>query len=204
MTTKLFLGACCAVSITFLACNNNSSEEKKSDISATNPVTSAPAAPAEQPVPAQLLEMEKKFAADTNDYQMRLMLANNYYSLNMLPKAEQHFLKVYEHDNRNMIALTNLGNLYYDTKQDEKAIAFYEKALEIDKNNVNMRCDLATCYLNINKQKKAIKILRENIALDPKHEKSHYNLSVMLKQNGDLKEADEQMKIFEQLKANRK
>ncbi|MEI6489016.1 MAG: tetratricopeptide repeat protein [Bacteroidota bacterium] len=200
MAPKFILGTLCAASLTLFSCNRT--EEKKAD-APTEQSTMAPQA-AQAPENKDLIMFEKKFEADSSNFELRAMLAANYYTAGQLQKAEYHFLKVYEHDNKNMVALANLGNIYYDSKQDDKAIGFYEKALELDPKNIDMRCDLATCYMNINKLKKSIKLLKENIAMNPKHEKSHHNLSVILKQNGDLKEADDEMKIYESLKTNKK
>ena len=83
------------------------------------------------------------------------------------------------------IKLYGSGLLYEKENRLLDALRSFEKALELDPKNIDMRCDLATCYMNINKLKKSIKLLKENIAMNPKHEKSHHNLSVILKQNGD-------------------
>ncbi len=200
MNYKLIISACCIASFTFFSCNR--SEDKKDDKASTTPDYLKQ--PDQKPLPPELVMAEKKFEADTTNYDARMALAAACYNAGALDKAIFHFTKVYEHDNKNLIALTNLGNVYYDVKQDDKAIDYYEKALELDPKNIDMRCDLATCYMNINKLKKAIKLLKENIEINPKHEKSHHNLAVILKQNGDLKESEDEMKIYESLKTNKK
>ncbi len=186
---------CTAICFTFFSCNRTG-DQKDSNASAStaNAISEAPV-----PLSNNLAGLEKKFEQDSSNYETRAMLAANYYAEGHLEKAAYHFLKIYEHDNKNLVALSNLGNIYYDSKQDDKAIQFYEKALEIDPENINMRCDLATCYSNINRLKKAVQILRENIKANPKHKQSHYNLSVLLTQNGNTKEADEEMKIYKSL-----
>ncbi len=199
MTQKLSLitlsTVCC---ITFYSCG--SSNEKKIETVAP-PVASTPALE-QKAVSPELAALEEKFNKDTTNYEVRAMLASNYYSSGALEKSAYQFLKVYEHDNKNIVALSSLGNIYYDSHQDDKAIGFYEKALEIDGKNINMRCDLATCYSNINKLKKAIQLLKENIQMDANHAQSHYNLSVILQKKGDVKEAAEEMKTYETLKSS--
>lgn len=198
MLHKFIFVALCTIS--FISCN--SKEEKKNEPSVQQTNNSSMVTPSNPSI--DLSGMESKFARDSNNYELRAMLASNYYAAGVLDKAAYHFLKVYEHDNKNLIALSSLGNIYYDSRQDDKAIMYYEKALELDPKNINMRCDMATCYSNINKLKKAIEILKENIEMDKTHAQSHYNLSVILKKNGDIKEADEQMKIYTDLKSGTK
>jgi superkiller protein 3 len=199
MNHKLIVSAFIGASLTFFSCNRT--EEKKAE------TTTSPDYLKQQdqkPLAPELIAAQKRFAADTTNYEIRTMLAVNYYSAGDMDNAIYHFNKVVEHDSKNLIALANLGNIYYDVKQDDKAIEYYEKALELDPKNIDMRCDLATCYMNINKLKKAIKILKENIEMNPKHEKSHHNLAVILKQNGDIKESEDEMKIYESLKITKK
>ena len=78
--------------------------------------------------------LEEELSKDTSNVEMRTMLATRYYSSGDLIKAAYHFLKIYNQDPKNYVALSNLGNIYYDSQQDIKAIEFYEKALAIDPN----------------------------------------------------------------------
>jgi len=199
MSSKSSFGIFCALTVTFLSCNSNS--EKKSDAPTTQQTNSVATT---QTPSGDLAMLEAKVQQDSQNVEQRNMLAANYYAAGMLEKAVYHFLKVYERDNINVIALSNLGNIYYDTQQNDKAIEFYERALVLDPENINMRCDLATCYGRINKVKKAIQILRDNIKTNANHEKSHYNLSVWLKQSGDSKEAETEMNIYQSLTAGKK
>ncbi len=196
MLHKILFGVFCIIGLTFFSCNGD--EGKKNDVSSTPTNSSIPSV---QMTPSNDLALiEKKFEQDSLNYELRSVLAANYYSSGILEKAAYHFLRVYEHDNKNLIALSDLGNIYYDSQQFDKAIKFYEKALELDPKNINMKCDLATCYMNINKLNKAIEILNENIKVDYNHAQSHYNLSVILKKSGKMSEAEEEMKVYEKLK----
>lgn len=145
--------------------------------------------------------MEKKLESDSLNAELRTMLAVRYYSAGKLENAAFHFLEVYRQNPKNLSALTNLGNIYYDSQQDDKAIEFYEKALVLDPQNINIKCDLATCYSNVNKFKRAVDLLKENTKQDPRHVKSHYNLSIILKKSGDVKGAEEELKIYKSLAA---
>ncbi len=189
MLPRFFIGIMFISFSVFAACN--SEQERK--------IPDAPAV--EQPVNDFAL-LEEELSKDTSNIEMRTMLATRYYSSGDLIKAAYHFLKIYNQDPKNYAALTNLGNIYYDSQQDIKAIEFYEKALAIDPADINIRCDLATCYSNVNKMKKAKQILEENIRIDARHSKSHHNLSVILRKNGDIERADKELAIYKSLSGN--
>lgn len=187
-----------AISFIIFSCNRI--EEKKNDklsgqTNSTNAETLTPS--------DDFTLLEKKLEQDSLNIEIRTTLAAGYYSAKQLNKAAYHFLKIYERDKNNLNALSNLGNIYYDNKQEDKAIQFYEKALTIAPENINMKCDLAVSYFGINKLKKAIQMLKENIKMDYNHAQSHYNLSVILNQSGQINEADEEMKIYKTLTAGK-
>jgi len=194
MTIKVFrmVFTMCFVAFLVAACNN--SELKVSSNLNQNADRSQPNIPSISIDNPETLE--KALKTDSLNTDIRLRLAAQYYTNKNFDKALYHYLIVYQIDQENMAALFNLGNVYYDTQQDKLAIKYYEKFLELDKNNSNVRCDLATCYMNLNNSGKAISLLRENIKINNNHPKSHYNLSVILKQVGKTAEADEEMKIY--------
>jgi tetratricopeptide (TPR) repeat protein len=148
--------------------------------------------------------LENQLHADSTNLNIRLMLASKYYAAGQLAKAASQFSRAYEQDQKNLIALTNLGNIAYDSNQDDKAIGYYEKEIALDPANLNVRCDLATCYARINKLNNAIEILRQNIKIDSLHQKSHYNLAVILQKKGETKESGEEMKIYTALTGGQK
>ena len=187
MLPRFFIGI---LFISFFAACNSEQERKVQNTAAV-----------EQPV-NDFAILEEELSKDTSNVEMRTMLATRYYSSGDLIKAAYHFLKIYNQDPKNYVALTNLGNIYYDSQQDIKAIEFYEKALAIDPTDINIRCDLATCYSNVNKMKMAIQILEENIRIDARHSKSHHNLSVILRKNGDIERADKELAIYKSLSGN--
>lgn len=192
MLKKKSFGLLYAIGFTFISC----APENKKD----NPIIQSTNTGIESHAPSdEFTLLEKKLEQDSLNTELRELLATKYYAGGVLDKAAYHFLNIYQHDNKNLIALSNLGNIYYDSQQNDQAIAFYNGALEIDVKNIDMRCDLATCYSRINKNKKAIQLLRENIQTNADHGKSHYNLSVILKQTGNTKEAESEMNIYKNL-----
>jgi len=180
-----------------VSCNNSElkvTSEKKQSSEASQQIM--PSISMDSP---EILETALK--TDSLNVDTRLKLAAQYYANKNFDKALYHNQIVNRIDKKNIAALFNLGNVYYDTQQDESAIKYYEKFLELDKSNINVRCDLATCYMNLNNTAKAINLLRENIKLDNKHLQSHHNLSIILKQAGKTAEAEEEMKIYNNLVA---
>lgn len=200
MKSKLILSIACATGLALSSCN--SGEPQKT----TTPT------PAEQPAATQndalpandMSAMEAALAQDSTNIQLRTQVAANYYNAGDLNKAAYHFSIVRMIDPKNLDALKNLGNINYDAHKDEAAIHFYEEALKIQPDDINMRCDLATCYSRINKMKKATDILKENIKKDFNHAQSHYNLSVIYEQDGKMKEAAEEMKIYQKISGGKK
>jgi len=142
---------------------------------------------------------ENVLAKDSLNTELHKAIATNYYAEKQFEKAIEHLRIVCRIDNKNTEAFITLGNIYYDTEQNEKAIEYYEKALLLDYKNVNVRCDLATCYLNIKNAEKSMLLLKENIKISPDHAQSHHNLSVVYSQMGKTKEAEEEIKVFNQL-----
>lgn len=192
------LGILCLIGFTFASCTSTE-EKKNSTISnQTDSIVSQPQ------VSTGVQMLENKLIQDSLNIELRAILAANYYSAGELTKAAYHYLIISGQNHKNIDALKNLGNIYYDSHEDDKAIQFYERALQIEPENINMKCDLATCYSRINKLKKATEILRSNIKADPKHAQSHHNLSVILDQSGQKKEAAEEMKIYKEITEGKK
>jgi|GEM_PF-909329 len=183
--------------VLFFSCNT-------SEPAITNNSNTQAISPAEQSPVDYFTSSENMLEQDSLNVELRSKLAIQYYSVKNYDRAIYHLLIVQEIDKKNLPALIYLGNAYYDTQQNEKAIEFYEKAIAIDNKNIGVRCDLATCYLRINLPKKTIKILNENIKMNYNHAQSHYNLSIVNKQIGKNKEADDEMKIYNQLIATQK
>jgi Tfp pilus assembly protein PilF len=177
---------------TFSACNSNKQNPSVSPGKGLNDSTNAFTADS-------FAYYEHVLIADSSNSALRIALATNYYADKQFDKAIGHLLQVYRADNKNLEVLITLGNVYYDTEQYVEAADFYEKALSIDNKNTNVRCDLATCYLNLKNPDKACTLLKKNIEMDDKHAQSHHNLSVVYNQLGKIKEAEEEMKIFNTL-----
>ena len=143
--------------------------------------------------------LESQVTGDSLNIELRKALAIKYYSIGELNEAEKHYQIILEQKPNNLDASINLGNIYYDSQKNDKAIIYYEKSLLSDPKNTNLRCDLATCYLRIKNYAEAIKILKNNIKIDKNHIQSHHNLSVILKDIGNTKEADVEMAIYTKL-----
>lgn len=194
MAPKFYCVILCVVGFCTVSCNTKRQEKSNDSSALSNSKMTETNSPSDD-----FLVFENKLHQDSLNVGLRTTLALNYYSAGELSKASYHFLIIYALDNKNIIALKNLGNIYYDSREDDKAIQYYKKALAIDPGNLDMKCDLATCYSRINELKKAIVILRENIQTDNSHKQSHYNLSVLLNQSGKTIEANEEMKIYDSL-----
>jgi tetratricopeptide (TPR) repeat protein len=193
---KILLGMS-LLTILFVSCNNTDHKGGQNQIqSPSNSQQNIQSPSMDSPD-----SYESLLQTDSLNTEIRLKLASYYYTTKNFDKALYHYLIVNRIDKNNMAAIFNLGNLYYDTQQNEQAIKYYEIFLKSDKNNQNVRCDLATCYKNLKRTGKAISILRENIKLNSNHPQSHYNLSIMLKESGKIQEAEDELKIYNNLLA---
>lgn len=72
-----------------------------------------------------------------------------------------------------------LANFFYDQHRYAEAIPWYEQALARDSNNVDARTDLATCYFNVGQTNHALAELHEALRIDPHHEATLFNLTVV-------------------------
>ena len=146
-----------------------------------------------------LAMLENVIAVDSLNIDLRLAIASRYYKIRKFDNALEHLMKAEQIDKNNIDVLIGLGNVYYDTENFEDAIGYYEKVLKIEPENTNVRCDMATCFLSTNKPEKALSLLKKNLEIDKNHLQSHHNLSIVYKQMGKTKEADEEKAIYEKL-----
>lgn len=194
MYNKFLSGIAGALLMTFFfsACNSNQQTEKNNQNKGSIGNTDAFSADS-------FAFYENILINDSLNTELRTALASNYYADKNFKKAINHLLIVCQIDDKNIESFILLGNIYYDVEQNENAIEYYEKALALDDKNVDVRCDLATCYLNIEKPEQACALLKQNIAIDNNHAQSHHNLSVVYTQLGKAKEAEDEMKIYNNL-----
>ena len=197
MGKKLQNIVCMATISVLISCNSNPEKKIETGAVSASPVNT----PSVSPPVSEIAQLEQKLALDTNNIQVLLELGGRYYAAENRQKAAQYFAAVYRKDPKNPLALGNLGNIYYDTHQFDIAASFYENALAVAPNNIDMRCDLATCYSELNKLDAAIEILKTNVQKNPNHPNSHYNLNIILRRKGQIKEADKELSIYNTLKS---
>lgn len=180
----------CIICLSIMACDRSEQTQKKivKEPALPNSDNKKTAAAAEEPL-----------TEDSSDVDLMIARGSAYYGEKEYQKAINQFLAVYEIDKENLEIIISLGNAYYDSQQNIKAIEFYEKALEFNANNLSVRCDMATCYSRVGMAGKAIEINKKTIEMDFTHAQSHHNLAVFLKRTGKEKEAQEEMRIYNQL-----
>lgn len=112
---------------------------------------------------------------------------------------EEEYKRIIAEDPKNYEALVGLGNLYFDNKQYQEAVDYYRKALKINPNEPNVRTDMAICYFYLGLNDLAASELEKVISQYPDHAKAHYNLGIVYKRMGRLREAVKQFDEFLQL-----
>jgi tetratricopeptide (TPR) repeat protein len=106
----ILLGCC------FFSCNSGSNN-KKSESNENNDKT---AVVDSIPIYLDLLKQ------DSLNISYRNALALHYYIAKEYTKAIDNYLKAYSTDNKNLVALINLGNVYYDM-QNYKTLSYIMK-----------------------------------------------------------------------------
>lgn len=94
-------------------------------------------------------------------------------------------------DPNNSKILNNLGMAYYFKGRSDKAIELLNESLDLDSKNSDARNNLASIYVNqgkLHKAEKEYKRILENL-LYKNNFRVYYNLGVIKKQQGQIKEA---------------
>lgn len=94
-------------------------------------------------------------------------------------------------------AWIQLGHLYFDSGQHQNAIEAYEKSMAISPGDANLWTDLGVMYRRVENPQKAVECFDKAILLDPKHEPSRFNKSIILLY--DLNDTTGAIASFEEL-----
>ncbi len=128
-----------------------------------------------------------------------------YSKKGMFNKAADEFRKTIKINPRMPEAHYNLGLVYHKRGMIDTAISEYESTLSLlsdaqkrKKSSVHYKLGLA--YYDSEMYEDAIHELHKALEITPKHAKAHYQLSMVYKSAGMLKEADEELAIYKKLK----
>jgi tetratricopeptide (TPR) repeat protein len=115
----------------------------------------------------QISELEKRVAADPNDFQSILTLANVCQDGRFFDKAIVHYRKYLEKNPRDANARVDLGISYFETSNLDDARKEMELALKYDAKHVAAHFNLGIVSLRAGKVKEANEWFKKTIALAP-------------------------------------
>ena len=138
---------------------------------ATQQTAPAPQAPAaNMQLMSQITELEKRVAADPNDTQALLSLANACQDGKFLDKAIVQYKKYLQKNPRDANARVDLGISYFETSNLVEAQKEMETALKYDAKHVAGHFNLGIVNLRAGRVKEANEWFKKTIALAPNSE----------------------------------
>ncbi len=96
-----------------------------------------------------------------------------------------------------------LGNIYLNKNDLPSAEARLRKAIEVNPGLVDAHFDLAIVLRQKGDVPQAIRKLLEVAAMSPDHEAAHYNLFELYRKAGDMQKAQQEFRLFQDLKAKK-
>ena len=135
----------------------------------------------------QVLEIARN---EPNNFDAQIRAGEMYYKIQRFDKALNYYIKAQKIKPNDLQANIELAGIYYEMKNYIDAAKYFMKALEIDPKNTDVRSDLGlTFYLREpSDNERAIREYRKSLDIDPNHEPSLQNLSIVLKRMNAKKE----------------
>lgn len=96
-------------------------------------------------------------------------------------------------------ARLGLARVLAHQQKNAEATALFEEAIRLNQGGVPALADLSDIYLKAGEFEKAVKLLRQVVAREPKRKQAYIQLAKVLRRLGKIKEAREQIRIFQQL-----
>jgi tetratricopeptide (TPR) repeat protein len=143
---------------------------------------------------AAMPEVQAKLkAADENpkDYTAQMEAAAMFYRIQNLDRAIVYLERAYALKPDDYETLVYLANTVYDARKYDEALKLYEKAVQTKPDDVDVRTDLGSTYFNLDQTDRAVETYRASLKIDPKHEKTLFNLAMALLHKGDALGAED-------------
>lgn len=141
--------------------------------------------------PQELLDAVQRAKSSPNDFDAQVTAARQLYANRQYDEAIELFVKANQLRPDDYETMTALGNTYFDAGRYELAEKWYTTALAKKPDDVNVRTDLGLTYFFRTPRdiERAIKEFRAALQRDPNHVQTLINLTVVLTEKGDAKEA---------------
>ncbi len=127
---------------------------------------------------------------EPDNFEAQMKAGEMYSKIQGFDTALDYYKKAQQIKPNDLQANIKLAGAYFDKKKYVEAEKYFLRALQIEPKNVDIRSDLGLTYYlrDPSDDKRAISEYRMSLAINPSHEPSLQNLSVVLKKTGDVEE----------------
>ena len=127
---------------------------------------------------------------EPDNFEAQMKAGEMYSKIQRFDTALDYYKKAQQIKPNDLQANIKLAGAYFDKKKYVEAEKYFLRALRIEPKNVDIRSDLGLTYYlrDPSDDKRAISEYRMSLEINPSHEPSLQNLSVVLKKTGDVEE----------------
>ena len=136
------------------------------------------------------IELHKSLQLDPEHYDARFKLAEQYWDLGEIDRAEDHYRRLIEQAPRETAPRRNLGNLYLESGRIEAALVLFREIVELEPEKARSHFGLAGVYRTGGLLGRAEGEYRKALELDPDHFDARYSLAYLYDQRGEDKKAE--------------
>lgn len=177
---------------------------QSSESATSGPAMQSNAVANESAAPQQLQDALQRAKSDPGNFDAQVEAAQRLYENRQYDQAIELFQRANGLRPDDYETITSLGNTYFDAGRYEEAEKWYNKALAKKPNDVNVRTDLGLTFFfrKPPDMNRAVKEFRTSLQSDPNHEQTLINLTVVLSEKGDAKEAKQALAQLEKVSPN--
>ena len=180
------------------------SVSQSSEAPTSGPVTPSNPGANESAAPQQLQDALQRAKAAPGNFDAQVEAAQRLYQNRQYDQAIELFQRANQLRPDDYETITALGNTYFDAGRYEEAEKRYSAALAKKPNDVNVRTDLGLTFFfrKPPDMNRAVREFRTALQSDPNHEQTLINLTVVLTEKGDAKEARQTLAQLEKVSPN--
>jgi tetratricopeptide (TPR) repeat protein len=177
---------------------------QSSESSTSSPSMPSGAVADESAAPQELQDALQRAKSEPGNFDAQVEAAQRLYENRQYDEAIELFKRANQLRPNDSEAMTALGNTYFDSGRYEDAEKWYNAVLARKPNDANVRMDLGLTFFfrKPPDMNRAVKEFRTALQSDPKHEQTLINLTVVLIEKGDAKEARQALAQLEKVSPN--
>lgn len=136
---------------------------------------------------------------EKRDAEVLLLLSNIEEDLQNFEERERLLKAAIQKNPKFYKAYYNLGNIYFNRGQIEEAMKNYKLAARYNRKNSYVYTNIGCCYLAQKNLIMARINFNKAVTLNPQNPTNYYNLAYIYKEKGNIKKAEELLKIYNTL-----